>query len=214
MTFPLVYEEYHFRERTQRTQKWHNCKITATKRLKCSHMYLLTHDIRTATLAVVGEHIWTAATTDVVAFLDKWACLSPSLWVRCFSLLASKWLCFTKTSISPWCDARLGWFFVCEFLGMHINDRNTKFFVSINIILKIELTLFGPLSGLTEWKNQTFTARHNISRKTSTESSMSAVGASHDTPWLPWERLHCPLSSKRPGFWSKSAEMGALCVVL
>ena len=100
MTFALVYEEYHFREHTQQTQNGTIAKITATKRLKCSHVYLLTHDIRTATLAVVGEHIWAAATADVVAFLDKWVCLSPGLWVRCFSLLVSKWLCFTKASIS------------------------------------------------------------------------------------------------------------------
>ena len=87
MPFALVYEECHFREHTQETQNGTIAKITATKRLKCSHLYLLTHDIRATTLAVMGEHIWAAAIADVVAFLDKWVCLSPSLWGPMFFTL-------------------------------------------------------------------------------------------------------------------------------
>ena len=91
---------------------------------------------------------------------------------------------------------------------MHINDRNAKFFSSINIILKIELTLFGPVSGLTELKIKLSRLGTIVREKLAASLPCQQLGASHDTTWLPWERLYCRFSSKKAGFWSKSAEMG------
>ena len=114
-----------------------------------------------------------------------------------FQRLASKSQLFTKTSISQSCDVRSSNILVCEFFGGCFIDIYKNIFVSINQLLKIELSKKLLILGCISSKNLTSSSVCGPTGKASGTPVMSRVGRVHGTLWWPGEPSDCSHIWKR-----------------